>query len=77
MPTASAMPPSDMMLSDTSFMYMSRKVPMTDTGIAMPTMVVARASRRKPYSTMIAMMPPSIAALLTSLTADEMKRDWS
>ncbi len=50
---------------------------MTDTGIAIPVIVVARESRRKPYSTMIAMMPPRIAALLTSFTDEEIKRDWS
>ena len=46
MPTASAMPPRDMMLSDRSKAYISRKVPMTDTGMAMPVIRVARASRR-------------------------------
>ena len=47
MPTAKAMPPSDMMLSDTFAQYMSMKVPMTDTGMAMLVTKVARASRRK------------------------------
>ena len=47
MPTASAMPPSDMMLSDRSNMYISTNVPITETGIARPVMSVARASRRK------------------------------
>ncbi len=48
MPTASAMPPSDMILSETSLTYISRNVPITDTGIAMPVIVVARESRRNP-----------------------------
>ena len=69
------MPPRDMMFRDTPFKYMSKNVPMTDTGIAIPTMAVARASRRNPNRTMMAMMPPSTAALLTASTADEMKRD--
>ena len=46
MPTASAMPPSDMMLSVTSKAYISTNVPSTETGIAMLVMSVARASRR-------------------------------
>ncbi len=46
MPTASAMPPSDMMLSERSKAYMSTNVPSTETGIAMLEMRVARASRR-------------------------------
>ena len=65
------------MLRDTSFVYMSKNVPITDTGIAIPTIVVALASRRNPYNTMIAMMPPSSAAFLTLLTADAINRDWS
>ena len=76
-PTASAMPPNDMMLSDTSFRYISRKVPMTETGIAMPVIVVARESLRNPYRTMMAMMPPRIAAFLTSATDEEINVDWS
>ena len=76
-PTARAMPPSDMMFSEMSLVYISRKVPMTETGIAMPTMVVERESRRKPYNTMIAKMPPTSAAFFTLSTAEEMKRDWS
>ena len=75
MPTASAMPPSDMMFSEMSLVYISRNVPMTDTGIAMPTIVVARASRRNPYRTKIAIRPPSMAATRTSLTADDIKVD--
>ena len=77
MPTARAMPPSDMMFSDTPLVYINRNVPITEIGIAIPTIVVERASRRKPYRTMIAKIPPTIAALLTLSTADEMKRDWS
>ena len=45
-PTASAMPPSDMMLSVMSEAYIRTKVPMTEIGIARPMMNVARASRR-------------------------------
>ena len=77
MPTASAMPPSDMMFSEMLFVYISRNVPMTEIGIATPTIVVARASRRKPYRTMIAKRPPTTAAFFTLSTAEEMKRDWS
>ncbi len=77
MPTARAMPPSDMMFSDTSLVYINRNVPMTEIGIAMLTIVVDRASRRKPYNTMMAKMPPMNAAFLTLSTAEEMKRDWS
>ncbi len=77
MPTASAMPPSDMMLSDTSFMYISRKVPITETGIDTAMMVVARESRRNPYSTMIASKPPMNAAEVTCWIAAEMNFDWS
>ena len=47
MPTESAMPPSDMMLSVRSKLYISTKMPMTVTGITMPVTTVARASRRK------------------------------
>ena len=43
MPTASAMPPSDMMFSDRSDMYISMNVPTTDTGIA--TLVIERRAR--------------------------------
>jgi len=75
MPTARAIPPSDMMFREMSFVYISRNVPMTETGIAMPTIVVARESRKKPYRTNIAINPPSIAASRTSLTADEMNVD--
>ena len=50
---------------------------MTETGMATLVIVVARESLRNPYRTMIAMMPPRIAAFLTSSTADEMNRDWS
>ena len=46
MPTASASPPSDMMLSDRSDMYISMNVPTTDTGIATLVISVVRASRR-------------------------------
>ena len=46
-PTAKAIPPSDMILSDTFAQYISMKVPMTDTGMAMLVTRVARASRRK------------------------------
>ena len=77
MPTASAMPPSDMMLRETSKAYISTKVPSTDTGIAMPVMSVARASRRNAYSTRIASTPPRSAADLTSPMAAEMNFDWS
>ena len=77
MPTASAMPPSDMMFSETSLVYISRNVPMTEIGMAMLTIAVERASRRKPYNTMMANRPPTSAAFLTLSTADEMKRDWS
>ncbi len=77
MPTASAMPPRDMMLSVTSNAYISTNVPSTDTGIAMPVMRVARASRRNAYSTRIASRPPISAADFTSPIAAEMNFDWS
>ena len=77
MPTASAMPPSDMMLSDRSNMYIATNVPMTDTGMASPVMKVARASRRNRYRTRIASRPPISAASRTSPIADEMNFDWS
>ncbi len=65
------------MLSVTSNAYISTNVPSTDTGIAMPVIRVARASRRNAYSTRIASRPPSSAADLTSLIAAEMNFDWS
>ena len=71
------MPPIDMMFSEISFVYINRNVPITETGIAMPTIIVARASRKKPYSTNIAIKPPRIAARRTSSTAAEIKVDWS
>ena len=77
MPTASAIPPSDMMFSEMLLVYIRRNVPITDIGMAILTIVVERESRRKPYSTMMAKMPPTKAAFLTLLTADEMNRDWS
>ena len=46
MPTASAMPPSDMMFSERLNAYISTNVPSTDTGMAMPAISVVRASRR-------------------------------
>ena len=48
---------------------------MTETGMAMATVVVARESRRKPYKTKIAIIPPRTAAVRTSLTADEINLD--
>ncbi len=48
MPTASAMPPSDIMFSDTPLLYISRKVPITEIGMAIAMMLVARAFLRKP-----------------------------
>ena len=77
MPTASAMPPSDMMFSDRSNMYIMTNVPITDTGIARPVMNVARASRRNRYRTRIASRPPMSAASRTSPIAEEMNLDWS
>ncbi len=74
-PTARAMPPNDMMFNDMSFMYIKRNVPMTDTGIAIATVAVARESRRKPYRTKIAINPPRIAAVRTASTADEINVD--
>jgi hypothetical protein len=77
MPTASAMPPSDMMLSDSPDQYISMNVPTTDTGIATPEISVMRASRRNVYSTRVASRPPISAAFLTSPIAAAMKWDWS
>ena len=77
MPTASAMPPSDMMLSVMSKAYISTNVPSTETGIAMLLISVARASRRNAYSTRIASRPPIRAEVLTSLMAASMNVDWS
>ena len=42
MPTASARPPSDMMFSDRSDMYISMNVPTTETGMATLVMNVVR-----------------------------------
>ena len=56
---------------------MSTNVPSTDTGIAMPVISVARASRRNAYSTRIASRPPISAADLTSPIAAAMNLDWS
>ena len=66
MPTDSAIPPSDMMLSVRSKLYISTKMPMTVTGMTMPVTTVARASRRKKYSTRIESNPPHSAASRTS-----------
>ncbi len=77
MPTASAMPPSDMMLRVMSNAYISTNVPSTDTGIAMLLISVARASRRNAYSTRIASRPPIRAEVFTSLIAAAMNVDWS
>ncbi len=76
-PTESAIPPSDMMLSVTPERYMSMNVPITDTGITMPATYVARASRRKKYNTRMDSSPPITAASRTSPIADEMNFDWS
>ena len=77
MPTASAMPPRDMMLSERSKAYISTNVPSTETGMAMPEISVVRASRRNAYSTRIASRPPIKAASFTSPIAAPMNVDWS
>ena len=54
---------------------LARTVPMTDTGMAIAIIDVARESLRNPYSTIIARMPPKIAAVVTSLIAEAMNFD--
>ena len=76
-PMASAMPPSDMMFSDTSEPYMTLNVAITDTGMASETTNVIQKLCRNRYSTKMASRPPRIAASMTSLMACLMNTDWS
>ena len=76
-PTASAIPPRDMMFKLRSVRSIRANVPITETGIVTPTINVALALPRKPYRTITANKAPNIAADLTSLTAERMNCDWS
>ena len=77
MPMPRVSPPSDMMLSEMSILYMAMNVAMTEIGIDVAMISVLRRSRRKNSSTMMASTPPISAALRTSSTACWMKWDWS
>ena len=68
-------PPSDMMLSEISMRYIIMKVAITDRGIEVAIITVLRTSRRNANRTMIARMPPMMAAYLTSMIDCMMKSD--
>ena len=76
-PTPRASPPSDMILSDTSNMYIGAKVAMIDTGIVRPTISVWTTLRKNTKSTSTAIVPPMIALIWTSLIEFLIKPDWS
>ncbi len=76
-PTPSASPPSDMMFSESPICCITKKVPITETGIASATTAVAPRSRRKSPITRIASRPPCQAFATTSEIASSMNRDWS
>ena len=59
MPTANAMPASEMTLSVRPNASSTRNVPMTEIGIASATMPVMTNERRKMSSTIAAIAPPS------------------
>ncbi len=77
MPMPRVNPPSDMMFSEMSSLYMATKVATTEMGMLVAMIRVLRRSRRNSSSTTMASSPPISAALRTSLTACSMKWDWS
>ena len=77
MPTPSARPPSDMMLSETSPTYIGAKVTTTEIGIEIAMIAVGTSWRRKARITTTARIEPMTAELLTSSTAARMNVDWS
>ncbi len=77
MPTPSASPPSDMMFSESPICCITKKVAITETGMAIATTAVARRSRRNSAITRMASRPPSQALRTTSEMAPSMNCDWS
>ena len=77
MPTPSASPPRDMMFSESPICCITKKVAITETGMAIATTAVERRSRRKSAITRMASSPPSQAFRTTSEMAPSMNRDWS
>ena len=74
-PTPSARPPSDMMFSESPICCITKKVAITETGIAIATTVVERRSRRKSAITRMASRPPAQAFSTTSEMAPSMNCD--
>ena len=77
MPTPSASPPSDMMFRESPICCITKKVAITETGMAIATTAVARRSRRNSAITRMASRPPSQALRTTSEIAPWMNCDWS
>ena len=74
-PIPRANPPSDMILSDTSNMYIGAKVAMIDTGIVRPTIRVWTTLRKNTKSTSTAIVPPMSALIWTSVIEFSIKPD--
>ena len=72
MPTANAMPASEMTLIERPSAAMATKEPMTDTGIASEITSVARGERRKSSSISAASRPPTQIFCVTSAMAEWM-----
>ena len=75
MPTPSARPPREMMLSETSLTNIGANVATIEIGIQTPMMRVWARLRRKTNRTMIAMIAPKMALFLTSSMELRMKID--
>jgi hypothetical protein len=75
-PTPSASPPSDMMLSETPKASIRAKVPTTEMGIASATATGYRGSRRKRKRTRKASIPPRTSAETTLSMESAMNPAW-
>ncbi len=72
MPTAKAMPASEMTLIERPSAAMAAKLPMMETGIASETTSVARTERRNSSSTNAANVPPTKMFCFTRSMAELM-----
>ena len=72
MPTANERPASEITLSVRPSASSTRKVPMTETGIAMAMMLVETIERRKTMSTTPAIAPPMSMFCVTSEIEESM-----
>ena len=73
----SAMPMRDIMLKVKPAMYMTKKVEMSEVGMATSTATVERQPRKKKYSTRLVVIRPSIKASKVLVSEFSTKRDES